>query len=77
MIEKKSNEMINRLNKTKQELDPNFRELREERDRKERLSERKKEQEIVNNILRAIFIYNGTKLPAEGGKSKLFSEKST
>lgn len=46
MIEKKSNEMINRLNKTKQELDPNFRELREERDRKERLSERKKEQEI-------------------------------
>ncbi len=41
MVEKKSNEIINRLNKTKVEDDPNFRELREERDSKERLAQRK------------------------------------
>eukprot|EP00794_Sanderia_malayensis_P004862 gene4862-5501_t len=45
MVEKKVNEIINRLNKTKEEKDPNFRALREERDRKERLEQRKQQQQ--------------------------------
>ena len=55
MVEKKSNEILNRLNKTKEELDPNFREMREERDRKERSKEKREKQEKVN-------IYTGFKL---------------
>ena len=48
MVEKKSNDILNRLNKTKEELDPNFREMREERDRKERSKEKREKQEKVN-----------------------------
>ncbi len=47
MVEKKVNEILNRLNKTKEEQDPNFQQLREERDRKERLVQRKLQQEQV------------------------------
>lgn len=49
MVEKKSNEIINRLNKTKKELEPNFRAMREERDKNERLKEKRKLQKEVNN----------------------------
>jgi len=35
-VEKRRNEIINRLNKTKQELFPDLREQREERDREDR-----------------------------------------
>lgn len=40
-VEKRINEIVNRLNKTKKEASPNFRAQREERDRKERESQRK------------------------------------
>ncbi|XP_065062053.1 coiled-coil domain-containing protein 25-like isoform X2 [Rhopilema esculentum] len=46
MVEKKSNEIINRLNKTKVEEDPNFQQLREERDRKERLKQKRELQKM-------------------------------
>ena len=45
MVEKKINEIINRLNKTKEEKDVNFCELREKRDAEERRLERKHQQE--------------------------------
>jgi len=45
MIEKKVNEIVNRLNKTKVEKEPNFRALREERDAIERKKEKKRQQE--------------------------------
>lgn len=46
IVEKKSNEIINRLNKTKEEKeDVNFRALRESRDEEERKVERKKQNE--------------------------------
>ena len=48
MVEKKSNETINRLNKTKEEAEPDFRALREERDKKERSKERRMVQKQVN-----------------------------
>lgn len=44
-VEKRINEIVNRLNKTKTEDNPDFRALREARDRKERDSERKSQQE--------------------------------
>ncbi|GFS21481.1 coiled-coil domain-containing protein 25 [Elysia marginata] len=40
-VEKRINEIVNRLNKTKTEDSPNFRAQREERDRKERESQRR------------------------------------
>ena len=40
-VEKRINEIVNRLNKTKTEESPDFRALREERDRKERESQRR------------------------------------
>ncbi|XP_066932101.1 coiled-coil domain-containing protein 25-like [Clytia hemisphaerica] len=45
MIEKKINEITNRLNKTKREEEPDFRALREERDAIERRKDKKKLQE--------------------------------
>lgn len=42
-VEKRLNEIVNRLNKTKEDIKPNLQELREERDRKER--EKVKEQD--------------------------------
>ncbi|XP_005107491.1 coiled-coil domain-containing protein 25 [Aplysia californica] len=44
-VEKRINEIVNRLNKTKTEDKPDFRALREERDRKERESQKKVQQE--------------------------------
>jgi len=44
-VDKRINEIVNRLNKTKEEKSPDFRALREERDRKERASEKKVQQE--------------------------------
>ena len=44
-VEKKINEILNRLNKTKEEKDVNFRVLREARDNEERKIERKQQQE--------------------------------
>jgi len=43
-VEKKSNDILNRLNKTKQEANPDFRAMREERDRKQRSEEKRKMQ---------------------------------
>ena len=46
MVEKKINEVVNRLNKTKEEKENvDFRALREARDSKERASQRKVQQE--------------------------------
>ncbi|BFZ17026.1 hypothetical protein BsWGS_20065 [Bradybaena similaris] len=44
-VEKRSNEIVNRLNKTKTEENPDFRALREERDAKERENQRRVQQE--------------------------------
>lgn len=41
-VEKRINEIVNRLNKTKREENPDFRALREERDRKEREDQKSK-----------------------------------
>ena len=49
VVEKKVNEIINRLNKTKEEKDPNFREEREQRDREERNEQKKRQQQEVFN----------------------------
>ena len=46
-VEKKSNDILNRLNKTKQEASPDFRAMREERDRKQRSEEKRKMQKQV------------------------------
>ena len=48
IVEKKSNEILNRLNKTKEEANPDFRALREERDKKQRLEEKRKMQKLVS-----------------------------
>ena len=48
IVEKKSNEILNRLNKTKEEASPDFRALREERDKKQRLEEKRKMQKQVS-----------------------------
>ncbi|KAL5457109.1 hypothetical protein EMCRGX_G034348 [Ephydatia muelleri] len=45
VVAKKSSEIINRLNKTKEEKKPDLREEREQRDKLERMEARKKEQE--------------------------------
>ena len=47
MVEKKQGEVINRLNKTREEKFPNLREEREERDREERTELRRKQEEKV------------------------------
>ncbi|GFO05089.1 coiled-coil domain-containing protein 25 [Plakobranchus ocellatus] len=44
-VEKRINEIVNRLNKTKSEASPDFRAQREERDRKERESQRRVQME--------------------------------
>ena len=44
-VEKRINEIVNRLNKTKREEHPNFREFREERDRLEREDLKQKQRE--------------------------------
>jgi hypothetical protein len=41
-VEKRINEIVNRLNKTKTEDHPDFRKLREDRDREERDNQKKK-----------------------------------
>lgn len=46
-VEKKISEIVNRLNKTKEEKVVNLRELREERDRQEREGNKKKLREQV------------------------------
>lgn len=47
MVERKVSEVVNRLNKTKQETKPDLRAEREERDRQERLEmKRIKEEEV-------------------------------
>lgn len=45
-VEKRINEIVNRLNKTKTEDEPDFRALREARDKKEREGKRKVEQDV-------------------------------
>ncbi|XP_064605618.1 coiled-coil domain-containing protein 25-like isoform X2 [Liolophura sinensis] len=45
-VEKRINEIVNRLNKTKEEKHPDFRAEREERDHKEREAQRKIQQEL-------------------------------
>ncbi|KAL3869043.1 hypothetical protein ACJMK2_041770 [Sinanodonta woodiana] len=45
-VEKRINEIVNRLNKTKDEQHPDLRALREERDRQEREDQKKKLQEL-------------------------------
>ncbi|XP_012561125.1 coiled-coil domain-containing protein 25 [Hydra vulgaris] len=52
MVEKKCNEIINRLNKTKVEREINYRLLREDRDREERTKERAKqlEEKALNKL---------------------------
>jgi len=57
-VEKKISEIVNRLNKTKEEKVVNLRELREERDRLEREGNKKKLREQVclfNYVLRLLF----------------------
>lgn len=41
-VEKRINEIVNRINKTKTEDHPDFRKLREDRDREERDNQKKK-----------------------------------
>ena len=47
MVEKKSNDILNRLNKTKEEAEPDFRAMREERDKQKRLKEKRQLQKQV------------------------------
>ena len=46
-VEKKVNEIVNRLNKTCEERQPDLRAEREERDRQERLEKRRQQEEEV------------------------------
>ena len=46
-VEKKLSEIVNRLNKTREERKPNLQEEREERDRQERAERRKRDDEMV------------------------------
>jgi hypothetical protein len=45
-VEKKLSEVVNRLNKTREERKPNLQEEREERDRQERAERRKRDDEM-------------------------------
>lgn len=47
VLEKKDNDILRRLNKTKEERQPDLRAEKEERDRAERQEQRKKQQEEV------------------------------
>ena len=62
MVEKKSNEIINRLNKTKVEEDPNFQQLREERDRKERSKQKRELQKMVRTFIYVLMSHLHMKL---------------
>lgn len=46
-VEKKIGEVVNRLNKTKEERKPDLQAEREERDREERVERRRREEEEV------------------------------
>lgn len=46
-MERKDNDILKRLNKTKEERHPNLREEKEERDKKERQASRKKREDQV------------------------------
>ena len=46
-VEKKLNDVVNRLNKTKEERKPNLQEEREERDREERREKKRRDEEEV------------------------------
>ena len=50
-VEKKLNDVVNRLNKTKEMRKPNLQEEREERDREERAEKKKREEEKVRFYL--------------------------
>jgi len=56
-VEKKISEIVNRLNKTKEEKVVNLRELREERDRLEREGNKKKLREQVCLFNYALMIF--------------------
>lgn len=47
VLEKKDNDILRRLNKTKEERQPDLRAEKEERDRAERQEQRKRQQEEV------------------------------
>ena len=47
MVEKKLSEVVNRLNRTREEKHPNLQELREKRDREEQAELRLQQQEKV------------------------------
>ena len=54
-VEKRMNEIVNRLNRTKEERFPNLREEREQRDREEREEGKKKQREQVYTASKIIF----------------------
>ena len=47
LVDRKMSEVVNRLNKTKEERKPDLRAEREERDRQERIELRKQQEEKV------------------------------
>ena len=53
VVDRKKSEVLNRLNRTREERKPDLREEREGRDREERLERRRAEQEevIVHQVL--------------------------
>ena len=46
-VEKKLNDVVNRLNKTKEQKKPKLQEEREERDRQERVEKKRRDEEEV------------------------------
>ena len=55
-VEKRLSEVVNRLNKTKEERKPNLEEEREERDRQERAERRKRDGEMVGFAIQYLSI---------------------
>lgn len=51
LVEKKSGEIVNRLNKTKREAHPDLRAEKEERDRQERIEQRRVQEEEVRVLI--------------------------
>ena len=53
-VEKRLSEVVNRLNKTKEEKKPNLQEEREERDRQDRAERRKRDGEMVGFVIQSL-----------------------
>ena len=49
-VERKLSEVVNRLNKTKEEKQPDLMGEREEREREERVERRRREEEVVSLV---------------------------